>query len=331
MTTQMNNPQWTEAANAIQSADSILVVTHISPDGDAIGSLLGLTEALREMGKTVTGAVDDGVPDYLQFVAGADTILSQLTVGEWDLVISTDASDSERSGKVGEYAFSHTQKVINLDHHPTNTLFGDIYLVVPTAVSATEIVFDLWQSMEHSISQVVANALLTGLVTDTLGFRTSNVNARTLEIAQKLIKAGANLTEITACALDAREYAVVELWKRSLPSTHLKDGVIYATVSMDDAAMAGLDETRDGGLVSFLVNVNEASVAVVFKEKPENKVEISFRSKVGYDVGTLAFSLGGGGHKQASGVTVSGSLDEVRARILPLAQKVVEQGTPQSV
>lgn len=325
----INQPQWQDAVTAIQSAQTILVVAHVSPDGDAIGSLLGLTESLKLMGKTVTGALDDGVPDYLSFIPQTDTIVTAIADGEFDLMISTDASDVERSGKVGEYGFAHSKTIMNIDHHATNTGFGDIHLVVPSAVSATEVVFDLLSYMNHEVSEDAAYALLAGLVTDTLGFRINSVTARTLEIAQLLMQKNAPLSTIMQRTLNSREYQEVELWKLAFSSIQLDAGVISANVTLHDIETVGLDKPTDGGLVSYLVNVNEAKVSVVFKEQPENKVEISFRSKYGYDVATVALGLGGGGHKQASGCTVEGSLEDVRARVLPLARSVVEHGAPE--
>ena len=327
----INNPQWQEATTAIKSAETILVVAHVSPDGDAIGSLLGLTESLKEMGKTVTGAIDDGVPDFLRFMPCSETVVTELGDSEFDLIISTDCSDMERSGKVGEYGFTHSKTVINIDHHVTNTEFGDIHLVVTSAVSATEIVFDLLNHMQHDISEDVAYALLVGLVTDTLGFRVNSTTTRTLEVAQALMQKNAPLSMIMTRTLNSRPYAEVDLWKEVFSSLQLEDGVISANITLADIESVGLNKMTDGGLVSHLVNVNEAMVSVVFKEQLDNKVEISFRSKLGYDVGTLAYEMGGGGHTQASGVTVEGTLEEVRARILPLARNVVQQGASEIV
>src|SRR5512145_989397 len=122
--------QWLAAAAAVEAASSILVVTHVSPDGDAIGSLLGLTLALRERGKKVTASVDDGVPDFLKHLPEAETVQGKLKHGRWDLMISVDASDEERTGVSGAFGRARSQQVINLDHHPTNTAFGDIFLVL---------------------------------------------------------------------------------------------------------------------------------------------------------------------------------------------------------
>lgn len=324
--TVMNNPQYQAATDAVLAAQTVVIVTHVKPDGDAIGSALGLAHALQEMGKKVTVADDDLVPDYLQFVPGMELFCRVLNHGSWDVMISTDASDEPRTGQVGAYARANSKIVINLDHHVTNTLFGDIHLVVPAAVSATEIVFEWWKFAGQPLSKNTATALLTGLVTDTIGFRINTVTANTLRIAQELMQAGASLTEITARTLDTRSYRVVDLWKHALASVELDGSVISGIIRLTDVAQAGLDDVTDGGLVSFLNQVNEAMVAIVFKEQPQQQVEISLRSKPGFDVSGVAYHLGGGGHKQAAGATIRGTVEEVKARVLPLLHEVVAAG-----
>ncbi|MBZ0281193.1 MAG: bifunctional oligoribonuclease/PAP phosphatase NrnA [Anaerolineae bacterium] len=321
-----NKTQWNEATEAVLGAESILVVTHVKPDGDAIGSLLGLTLALRERGLNVDAAVDGGVPKFLEYLSGTETVYSKLTVSKWDLMISVDASDEERTGLVGAYGREHSGKIINLDHHATNTFFGNIYLVAPESVSATEIVYDWLVHMGGTISQSAAAALLTGLVTDTIGFRTSNVNPRTLEIVRELMLLGAPLHEIIQRTLVSRDYNDLELWKHVFPSIELKDGIISAVVTQTNLKQAGLDDMTDGGLVSTLISVEEAKIAVVFKEQSDNRVEMSFRSVVGFDVSAVAFALGGGGHKQAAGATVEGTMAEVQAQVMPLLQIALKQG-----
>jgi phosphoesterase RecJ-like protein len=303
-----------------------LLVTHLSPDGDAIGSLLGLANALIERGKTPTLAVDGGVPDYLQFLPGAALVRDKLKHGEWDVMVSLDASDEERAGAVGVYGRAHSRLVINLDHHPTNTLFGDLHLVVPTAVSATEIVAAWLDTMRHPLSKESALPLLTGLVTDTLGFRTSNVRADTLGLAQRMMGTGASLTEVMARTLNNRPFSTLELWRSAMPSVMLEDALIMATVTQEDLKRARLSETTDGDLVSILISVREAMIAVVFKETNDGRVELSFRCKPGFDVSQVAFTLGGGGHKQASGATIPGTLDDAKARVLPLLRAAIQQG-----
>ena len=321
-----NRPDWEAASQAVDAATSIIVVTHVSPDGDAIGSLLGLTNALNERGKSVDYAVDGGVPGYLNFLPGASQVQDKLKKGKWDLFISVDASDEERTGAAGEYARAHSQQTINLDHHPTNTYFGDIYLVMPNAVSATEVIYHWLQYLNHALTAEVATPLLAGLATDTLGFRTSNVTPETLHIATQLMAAGAPLPEIMARTLESKPYRTVELWKHALETVALHDQVVEAVVSQSALKAAGLDEVTDGGLVGLLSKVNEARVSVVFKELEDGRVEISLRSKPGYDVAEVAFSVGGGGHKQASGATIDGPIEAARERILPLLHQVAANG-----
>ncbi len=326
-TTQHAEPQWQAAAEAIASARSILLVTHIAPDGDAIGSLLGMSAPLKALGKRVTAAVDDGVPPELRFIPGSDTVKPIVDAGKFDLMITLDSSDIGRIGRAGAYGLAHSKRVINLDHHPTNTRFGDIHLIRPKAVAAVEIVYDFLLYLGAEISPATAYALLTGLVTDTQGFRINATSSRTLEIAQHLMSAGAPLAQIMARTLNRRAYKEVELWKRALPSVRLQDGLIYATISQRDLCQVGLKKAGDGGLVSYLVTVDQAKVSIVFKELPAGRVEVGFRAKAGYDVASLALQLGGGGHTLASGCTLEGTLQQVQAVVLPLAHQVVAEGS----
>lgn len=326
-TTRHAEPQWRAAADAIAGAQSVLLVSHIAPDGDAVGALLGMAGPLRERGKQVTAAIDEGVPHELRFIPGSDTVLPSVNAGEYDLMITLDSSDLERIGRAGAYGMAHSKKVINLDHHPTNTRFGDIHLIAPDAVAAVEIVYNFLAYLGDEISAATAYALLTGLVTDTQGFRISATNSRTLEIAQDLMSKGAPLPRIMARTLNRRTYNEIELWKLALPSVQLQDGLIYATVSQGDLRQAGLQNAGDGGLVSYLVTVDKAKVSIVFKELPEEQVEVGFRAKPGYDVASLALQLGGGGHTLASGCTVDGTLQQVRDAVLPLARQAIREGS----
>ena len=319
-------PQWGAAADAIHAADTILLVSHIAPDGDAVGSTLGLFHCLRDMGKSVTAAIDGGAPVSLRFLRGSDSILPKVERGKFDLLVTLDSSDLSRIGKSGAYGMAHSQSIINLDHHPTNTGFGDIMLVAPEAVAAAEIVFDLVEFMALEPSQPSAVAILTGLVTDTRGFRINATNSRTLEIAQALMQRGADLPQIMARTLNRRSYKDVLLWKAAFPSIALNGGLIHAAITQADLRAAGLTEMTDGGLVNHLLAVDQAKVSVVFKALPGDEVEVGFRAKPGFDVAQLALRLGGGGHTLASGCTLSGTLAQAKAQVLPLARQVIAEG-----
>jgi len=272
-------------------------------------------------------AVDEGVDDYMAFLPNSEMIQSKLIEGEWDVLISTDASDEQRTGECGAYARAHSQKVINLDHHATNTLFGDAYLIDSTAVSATEVVFRWFETMNLSFDKNIALPLLTGLVTDTLGFRTSNVTADTLSIAQKLMSAGASLAEVTARTLDNRPFDAIRIWRYALATAELHEGGVLSThVTLENAKEVGMTEANDLGLVGFLVKVDEAMISVVFKEVDGGRINVSMRAKTGFNVSQVAFALGGGGHIQAAGATVDGTLDEVKARVIPMLVEAAKSG-----
>lgn len=320
-------PQFAAAWQAMAQAERILIVTHIKPDGDAIGALCGLALALRDLGKTPLAVVDGNIPEFLRFIPGSDATVPRVSTGDFDVMISVDASDEERTGAPGAYGREHSALVINIDHHPTNTAFGGLHVIVPDAVSTTEILFDLLIGAERPITQPVAGALLAGLVTDTIGFRTNNVTPRTLEIAQALMRAGASLHEIMTRTLGTMSWRNVELWKYALQTVTLEKGVISAAITREALKLAHMSQPSDsGGFVSLLNSTEEARVAAVFKEIDETRVEISFRAKPGFDVATLALSLGGGGHRLAAGVTLSGTLQEVQARVLPLLQQAAANG-----
>lgn len=316
----------TSVLEVLQGSKTVIVVTHVQPDGDAIGTALGLAHALRGAGKQVDVAVDHGVPRYLRFLPGWEDVRSTLSSGDWDLLISADSSDIERTGECGRYARAHSKLEINLDHHATNTGYGDINIVVPQAVSASEVAYDVLTASGIPIGTDSAKALLTGLVTDTIGFRTSNVSPRTLQIAQDLMKRGASLTEITALTLDTRSFDSLLVWREALANLTLDDGVIYTTIPFDVFRRLHVDPSLDLNLSSFLVKVDEAMVAATFKELHDGRVELSFRAKLGFDVSQVAYTLGGGGHVQASGATINGPLDAAVSDVLPLLKDAVHAG-----
>lgn len=322
-------PEWERATNAVHVAQKILVVTHQNPDGDAIGSALGVANWVRSLGKQVTVADDDGVPDFLRYLPHAEEVVASVDTGEFDLVISTDSSDAERSGAVGAYGFANTRTVINLDHHVTNTGFGDIHLVDAEASSAAEVVHNWLMRADVVLNEKIALPLLTGLVTDTIGFRTSSVTPKTLSVAQSLMAAGASLTGVMARTLESKSYKEFALWQRILPKARLDGQILSAVITDEDIEVAGLDEMTDAGLVGFMRTVDEAMIAVIYKQDGEAGYRISMRSKRGYNVAEVAFALGGGGHVQAAGASMTGTMDEIRAKLMPMLQDVIEKGALQ--
>ena len=317
---------WTEAAALLAPAQNVVIVTHVIPDGDAIGSLLGLSWALRQLGKQVIPAVDGGVPDFLQFLPGAADVCATLDEVRPDLVVAVDCGDVARMGQVGVAATANGAAVIDLDHHISNTRFGAANLVDSGSVSASEIIFDWLPHLGVTLDEQIATCLLTGLVTDTLCFRTNNVTAPVLGKAQQLMDAGAPLFEIVQRGLMIMPYSDLQLWAAVLPTIRLENGVIWIVIDQATRKRVPATDRADSGLVSFLLSAQEACIAAIFREKADGRVEVGLRAVPGYNVSTVAVGLGGGGHVLASGATIDGPLDAALERVLPRLHAAIAEG-----
>jgi phosphoesterase RecJ-like protein len=318
---------WETAVKQIRRATSILLICHVSPDGDAIGSLLGLGLGLRLLGKEPTMACEDLPPSKFQFLPGYASVVNQLDATVFDLVIGLDSSDPARLGSVYDRRTLADVPLINIDHHVTNLFFGDLNLVDPKAASTAEIVLTLLDHLEISIDQDstdtstlsgIATCLLTGIVTDTLGFRTSNVTPRVMKAAMRTMEAGASLSQVTHYAFHQRPLAELALLANGLNRLQAKDGLAWSEIQLADRQAYPQLKSGDAGLVGMLARTKEIHIAAVFTEKENNQVEISFRADPGFDVSQLALSLGGGGHPAASGCTIEGPLEAAKARVLPM-------------
>jgi phosphoesterase RecJ-like protein len=230
----------------ISAAERILLVTHVAPDGDAIGSLLGLGRLLRAQGKEVSLTCEDRVPSVYAWLPGSKDIVRQGT-GTYDLIISLDCSDARRMGSVFDDRLA-TIPLLNIDHHVTNTLFGTVNWVNPSSVATAQLVLALADSLGWPLDQDVAVCLLTGLVTDTRSFRTHNVDTVAMRAALRLMEEGASLNEISQRVLDQRPLASIRLWGQAITQMHLEDDVLWAEVTRDMRQRWALEENGDSGL-----------------------------------------------------------------------------------
>jgi phosphoesterase RecJ-like protein len=319
---------WTKANSLVAGAGSILVLTHVGPDGDAIGSMLGLAHALESVGKSIITAVDGGVPGDLVFLPGSESVRSTLDGLAVDVVIAVDCGDESRMGEVGQVVLKSGAPLINLDHHRTNTMFGAANLVDLATVAASEGVLDWLDRMGIALDTAMASCLLTGLVTDTLCFRTDNVSSETLGKAQRLMAHGAPLAEIVLRTVSRKSYAGLRLWSLVLPTVRLEERVIWAVITQAMFQEVGYTGWDDAGLVSTLAQTEEAYISAVFKEKPDGGIEIGFRAVPGFDTANVAVALGGGGHKLASGATLYESLDTLVPRVIEMLKAEVRRGKP---
>ncbi|NUQ36572.1 MAG: DHH family phosphoesterase [Caldilineales bacterium] len=291
-----------------------LLIAHISPDGDAIGSLLAAGSILYHLGKDPVLACQDTPPASLSFLPRYDRITNQVHE-EVDLVIALDSSDRERLGNIYDQGRIRSLPLVVIDHHITNTLFGDCNWIEPRACATAEMIFDLAQALEVTIDTQIATCLLTGIVTDTRGFRTSSTTPRVMRIVSALMETGADLPTIADLALEARSTELIQLWGRAIATITVHQGVISADNTLEMRVDLGR-LIRAEGLASFLLGSRDAQIAVVFTELPDQRIECSFRAQPGQDVAAVAYAFGGGGHALAAGCTVDGPLEAARERVL---------------
>jgi bifunctional oligoribonuclease and PAP phosphatase NrnA len=318
----LNNGLFERAFEQFNSAQRILLACHLRPDGDAIGSLLGLGLALSSRGKQVQMVCDDGVPSSCRYLEGSSEIRRHAE-GDFDLVCVVDCSDLERAGAVLQ---SRAKVEINIDHHPTNLGFADLNLVDVQAVATAEIITDLLSQWEVTITPPIATALLTGLVTDTIGFRTSNVKPATLRMAADLMECGADLAMLYRRALLDHSFQAMRFWGAGLTRLERNGRLLWTSLTLDDRKAARYPGRDDADLINILSTVEDADVAVIFVEQPNERVKVSWRAQPGFDVSGIAVNLGGGGHTAAAGAEIQGSLQEVQARILELTRSLLNGG-----
>ena len=298
----------------VRDAHRILMISHVAPDGDAIGSLLGLGLLLREQGKDLTLACEDAVPEVYAWLPDSAEMVRQGT-GPYDLIISLDCSDVRRMGAVFHPGLAGIP-LVNIDHHVTNTRFGTVNWVDPSSVATTQMILELAEAMGWPLTLPVADCLLTGLVTDTRSFRTYNVDVAAMRAVLRLMEAGAELNEIARRSLDQRPLASVRLWGQAIEQLDTDGEIMWTEVTHSMRRRWGLGENSDSGLANFLSGVRGSKVVIVFTERDDGIIDVGMRSVPGYDVATVAQKLGGGGHPQAAGCTLEGDLPAVQARVL---------------
>jgi phosphoesterase RecJ-like protein len=301
----------------------VYIACHIMPDGDAIGSLLGLGSALQSLGKSCTLACADPVPLKFGFLHGVGQVGDQPPTTE-QVIAAVDSSDLERLGPLYDEAVFQSRPVINIDHHVTNTGFGSVNLLL-CLPSTAEIVNGLIKDMGVPPDTNIATALLTGLVTDTRCFRTGNVTTRQLRRAVALMEAGASLSQINELVFDRQPISTICLWGQSLANAQTHGRILWTEINRDMMRKCGASPNDGNGLVSFLASRMGVDVAIVFRETDDGRVEASMRAAAGWDVSGAAFQLGGGGHPRAAGCTVPGDMNPARDVVLSAVEAALRE------
>jgi phosphoesterase RecJ-like protein len=265
--------------------------------------------------------LSDGLPASFRHLPGSEKIKTKAD-GKFDLIISVDCSDLKRVGKALD---GYHPPDIVIDHHSSNEAFGELNLIDPQAAATASVLARYMRIWDLTITAPIAANLLTGLVTDTLGFRTSNTTPEVLRQAADLIELGADMTRLYYLSLVRRTFSATKYWGMGLSNLERTDGIVWTELALIDREASGYTGNDDADLISVISSIDEADVAIIFVEQNKNKTKVSWRSlKPNVDVAQIACQFGGGGHKAAAGAELYGSLAEVRERVLEATQKALQ-------
>ncbi len=299
----------------LKIAKKVLVISHQRPDGDAIGSLLAIGLALINAGKNVQMVIKDGIPENFRFLEGSELVDTRPR-GTFDYTIVVDSAEIERTDTELNQAIPN----LNIDHHKTNTLFAKVNLVESQAVATAEIIAKYLPDFGYEITKPIADALITGIVTDTIGFRTTNMYPNVLRLVADLMDLGGDLIGIYYKTVVEQSLAAARYWGSGLSKIQMEDGLVWTTLSLEERRAAEYPSRDDADLVKVLSAIEGAKVAVILTEQNGGYVKISWRlcgsEETDLDVSEIAQKFGGGGHKAAAGADVRGNLDEVLHKVL---------------
>ena len=301
----------------LEKSKNVVIASHIRPDGHAIGSLLGLGLALLDAGKSVQMVLVDGVAASFRHLEGSELIV-KIPTGEYDTFITVDAADFKRVGKAFE---NFGQPDINIDHHKTNEKFGKLNLIEADEVATAAILARYLPEWGYKITKPIAAALLTGIVTDTLGFRTSSTNPSALRLSAMLMETGADMTDLYMKALVKKTFPAARYWGAGLSHLEQKNGIVWATLTLADRKKSGYGGNDDADLINLISAIDGNKVGMIFVEQSDNHVKVSWRAlESGIDVSQVAKYFNGGGHAAAAGADIPGALNEVQPLVLKTTQ-----------
>ncbi len=296
----------------IDRNQTFFVAAHEGPDGDAIGSTLALTNALREMGKDVVAYNRDRAPLEYEFLPGYETVVNEIDDSQvFDVGFVLDAGELERAGS---WIRERCQKLVNIDHHPYSDNFGDIYFVDTDACATGILIYRLLQSAGHPISLDVATCLYTTILSDTGSFRYSNANPEAFQVAGEMVGFGVDPWSIASGLYESQEFVRLRLLALALPTLRVSDCGLYASiaVSLEMYEQAEANAEATDRFINYPRSIRGVEVAIFFRQINEHSFKVGFRSKGNIDVGALARAMNGGGHHNAAGATVDGTLESVQ-------------------
>ncbi|ATW24207.1 DHH family phosphoesterase [Candidatus Formimonas warabiya] len=320
------NSSLQEICQTILKSKHILITAHVLPDGDSIGSVIGLGLALESLGKNVTMVMQDKVPDMYRFLAGSNKIIfpAALTVPS-DLAIFLDCTDFSRVGDDWFQPWIREIPVISIDHHVSNKFFGKYNYVDVEAAATAEIIYFLLKEMQLNLSIETATALYTGIVMDTGSFQYQNTTSRTLKTAACLLEQGIDLSQIREKLYESKSWKNLQLVAVAIERLQFVSEGKIAWTYLDQEIMNQLQAESEHceGVVNYPISMENVKIGLLFREMENGTVKVGLRCRTGYDVNKIASFFGGGGHQLAAGCTLDGPLERAVSRVLDQTRMVL--------
>lgn len=309
----------------IKKAENIVILTHETPDGDAIGSSLAMKLALKQLGKEADLIIKE-FPRIFDFLPDRENIKQESNIEKYDLAISLDCADFKRL--IGNEYFEKAKQTIVIDHHGSNKMYGDINFVNPVSPACCQILIGMFQYFNININKDLGTCILTGIITDTGGFKYSGVTPETFEFTAELLEKGVNVSEIYKRVLQTKTKANFELMKRAIERIEfLENGkVTFTYISNKDLIDVNAKIGDHEGLVEVGRDIEgvEVSIFIRQKEDDESIYKVSMRSNDYVNVSDVCLMFGGGGHERAAGATIQGNVEQVKQKIMKELKKVLK-------
>jgi phosphoesterase RecJ-like protein len=313
-------------AQEIKNRDDYLLVGHAIPDGDCIGSLIALYLGLLVLGKNVQILLEDPVPAIYGYLRGSSAILRpEQIIKRVENVIFLDCADEERCGERVVSILEDRLFTINIDHHQSNTMFGDVNYVDGNSASTAELVFKLLQHLKVEITPDIANALYVGIVQDTGGFMHNSTSSATFRHAADLLDKGVNLDLIKANLFESKSRVEMMLLCLALKNINFNTSgkIAWMVLNYDDVKAIGALDICPEGIINHTLMIKGVEVGLLFREISPGYIKIGFRSKGDMDVSILAAMFGGGGHRRAAGAKQEGSMEDAERQVILTVEGVV--------
>lgn len=310
--------------NVIQTLnenDSFLITSHLSPDGDAIGSAIALGLALKKLNKEVSYYMDPSIGEKMIFLAEVENFSKSKLKEHYDVGILLDCSD--KNHLYDSKILSKCKITLNIDHHISNKIFGDVNLVDSDAGATGEMIFSIITSLNVDLDKDMAEALYTAVVTDTGSFKYSNVTSRTHYITSELLKYPIYPWKISKRLFDEHLKSKIFLVGRAISNLQLrlKEKLAIMVITQKDLEDTKASQKEVEGIINIGRDIQGVEVAVLLKEKEKNQFKVSFRSNEYVDVGEIALTFGGGGHSKASGCVMQGSKEQIIQQLESIISK----------